>query len=530
MIQFLQIQNYLHVQRASLSFSSGLHCITGESGAGKTVILKALKLILGEKGSQKEVHLDANEAIIEAAFDIGTQPKLLQALEEAGIRHDKDEWLVIKRIIPKEGRSRQFINSQHASLFLLETIGQHLIEIVSQHAGKQLFSSAYQRALLDEYGSYAKELSVYKEAYQALKSIEQEIESINEHTPEHVELLIKEKEVLDELSVRETDIDDAVNTHMLYSSSKELAEVLSSITFSIDETLAPTLLQLITALQKLPVTTKELDNLKETLQQAQIALSESSQSADTIQNSLSFDDEAFHALNRLMETLASFKRRYNITYEGIHTYYDEIQKTITAASEKEFVLEQLRAKRDTQETKVSEKAQIVRSERKKAAQALAKAVTTTLHTLKMDGVTFAVHVDSAPLSESGADCVYFTLQNPGSTPYPIKEIASGGELSRILLAVKSHIAERKSTPTLVFDEVDANIGGETATTVGKLLTRTAMYQQLICITHFAQVAKQADHIISVEKTIKNGKHEALIELLDTAQREKELLRMQGATA
>jgi|GEM_PF-3088533 len=522
MLQFLRIENFLHVLQADVSFGEGLHCITGESGAGKTVILKALKLLLGEKPPQNSVHDDADCATIEAAFNIENQRQIHEILDDAGILFDKEEWLLIKRIIPKDGRSRLFINSQNANILILERLGAQLVEIVDQHAGKQLLSSEYQRRLLDTFGQHKKILERYTNAYTTYLAHIAKLHQLEHNEPESLENLVWQQEELEKHNVHTLNIEEQLLLHEKYSHAEEIAESLSQVVVTLKERITNELHSMSRLVEKCSEKDASLAPLTSHLQTAMLEIDEAATLGEQYLDSLNFDAEEFSRLEELTHFLSTFKRKHGISYEDINESYQNIVERIALVQDREKLIDTQKSLIKEAERVLEKAANELTAARENASKTLSTLTSKTLQMLRMEDACFEIALSKEEWKKTGQDVVSFDLVR-GKNRSSIRQVASGGELSRILLAIKAHIATKQSTPTLIFDEIDSNIGGETANVVADLLRQAAEAQQLLTITHFPQVAAKADHHIVVKKTNAT----ASITLLPDSMKKAELLRMVG---
>lgn len=520
MLQYLSIKNYLHVVETEVQFGQGLHCITGESGSGKTLLIKALKLLFGEKPPK---HTNEEPIIIEAAFDIATQKEIHTLLEESGIAYDPKEWLLLKRTVPSNGRSRFFVNSQNASLPLGDKLGNLLVEIIDQHAGKQLLSSEYQRRLLDTFGGYTKELEAYHKAYDDHEQALATQREIASYASENIAQLIWQKEELEKHDIPLIDIESELSAYDTYVHSQEIADTLSQSVVTIREHLMPQNLVIAKQIDKMSDVNKDMQPLSEHMQSIEVEYEEAATFAERMLDSLHFDPEEYDRLAKLSSFIASYQRKYGIPPGALKDHYIELNDIVEkheSVSEKRALIEETIQKTEEALEKAADQLSEIRTE---AIERLETLVSDTLHTLNMTTASFVINQSYGPRKKHGADIISFELKWDKTKSQPIKQAASGGELSRILLAVKSHIAVKQSTPTLIFDEIDANIGGETANVVADLLKQASHAQQLLTITHFPQVASKADHHIVVEKSLLGGE----IRTLETKERKAELLRMVG---
>lgn len=524
----MRIDNFLHVQHAELSFGEGLHCITGESGAGKTVVIKALKLLFGAKPPPHAIAENATQTLIEAAFDITDQKHIQSLLDQSGISYEADEWLLLKRILPREGKSKLFVNSQLTNASVVEALGKYLVEIVDQHAGKQLLSGEYQRKLLDSFGQHRPLLQSYSEKYTAHAAASALLNEMSENAPPPLDDLLWQKEELEKHGIDHLDIEKELKKHETFSHAEELADSLSQAVVTIKEHVTTQLQSMIRLIEKCAEKDTALTQMSDNFHTALLELDEGVTFGEQYIDQLEFDKEEFERLEELSTFLTLFKRKHDVSFEDISETYNSIIEKIEDAHSYQERIDSQRVTVENCYASLIQEGKNLSQARSQAAASLQYMVQNTLHTLKMDDASFGITVEEGEVKKHGCDAVCFTLERRGNTS-PIKEVASGGELSRILLSLKAHIASKQTTPTLIFDEIDSNIGGETANVVADLLQQVATGQQLLTITHFPQVARRAAHHFVVEKEQSKQKSQGSIRLLPPDERQQELQRMVGGS-
>ncbi len=492
MLRKISIKNLVLIESAELELQTGLTIISGETGAGKTAFTHAIALAMGMRGDSTLIRKGSEIAVIEAVFD----------------------GMTIRRELKRDGKNRCFIDDQMVTLATLQKLGGTLIDLNSQHENKELLASETHRELLDLYGEI--DLAPFTASYERQKGLKEKLL--------HLENLFQQKEREQEfIETQLTELNgvDFNEEESLFEEYKKLVSINELLEKSelIEQNLGASITYLAKAKALYPNS-----HIEEALVNAKEALREMNSSMHNLEN----NPKRFAYVDGRLSLLAKLKRKYG-------NHLDEIQNFKKSLEEKLHVFAHLEEAFETTKKELLEidtipLANELTIKREKASKALEKKISKSLHLLNMPDAEFTIQIKEQPLTSHGADQVEFYLKtNKGEPLLKVKECSSGGELSRLMLSLKTTLAEKNNTPTLIFDEIDANVGGETASTIGEMLHTLGSYRQVLCITHFPQVAKKGDQNIRIYKKEIDNRTVGFIEPLNQNSKEKELLRMRGET-
>lgn len=533
MLKLLRIQNIILVESAAISFSTGLNILTGETGSGKSAIMHGLSLAIGERADTSIIRRGCEKGIIEAVFEV-ENPLILALLAEGGLDHEPGQELIIRREVAVLGKGRIFINNQLAQLSFLRKLGQQLVQIVGQHANQRLLSLEYHREVLDLYAGLVAHLRQYQQSYDQEYKLRQELEQLTQQEAQRlreIDVCQRELEELEEAQMKEGEEEELFAEYTLLCHTEEISTKINEINQVLSGERQP-LLGILNR-QKLALESLiHLDpSLQETAQAFQNAFLELQEIAHTLrhyQGRLPNDSEHLQEVNERLTLLNRLKRKYGSTVEEILAYQNQTEAKLQRLENADLEIERLQKQLKTIKTQTHQLAQELTLQRRQAASLLEQELTIQLRALNMSKVEFNVQLTQQKRSREGDERIeFFLCPNVGEHQISLKEGASGGEISRVLLALQTLLAGKEQTSTLIFDEVDANIGGETATIIGDKLHEISQQHQVICITHFPQVASQADHHLQISKEEKEGRTITLVQELDVAARQRELARMAG---
>lgn len=533
MLRQLRIQNVILIESADILFQEGLNVLSGETGSGKSAIMEALSLVLGERSDPNLIRKGCDKGVIEALFDIENLPKVRMLLEEAGIDTSENE-LLIKREIASNGKSKAYINHQTAQLHLLKTIGEPLIDIVGQHANQRLRTPEKHRELVDSYGHLEDLRNGFQSAWNDENRIRKKLSDLIESEGKRlrdIEVCKMEIEELSEAKLKEGEDEQLFSQYTLMSNAQELSDALEGATKLLSGekgAILPALGRLKICFDTLQKIDSGFNDSSKTVENSLLELQEVSYSLQAYQSRIDFRPEHIEKINDRLSLINKLKRKYGSTLAEILTYQETAKEKLNSLENADIEIEELKNELKAAEEKASALALELRKKRIATASNLQKVITQQLKSLNMPKVDFQIEVAEAKRGPSGDDKVeFFMAPNVGERLSPIKDCASGGELSRVLLALQTALAGKEQIATLVFDEIDANIGGETATAIGEKLSEIAQKHQVLCITHFPQVAKRAEHHLQISKREVGGRTITCITVLDSLMREKELARMLG---
>lgn len=533
MLKFLSVRDFVIVSSLELDFSSGFTALTGETGAGKSILIGALSLALGERGDAAMVRNGCERAEIAAEFDITTLPHLQTWLAGQDLAGDENTCL-LRRVLDAGGRSRGFINGRSATLQQLREAGDQLLDIHGQHAHQSLLRPDMQRMLLDGHAGMLKEAGNVAALYRDWQALHRRRISLSEN----VEAVAAERELLqfqrDELHDLSFNAAEWNETQADHARLAHAASLLETAAFGIEilgesDTACLAQLNALTArLRDGMAHDASLGDTLQMLESAQAELQEAVYALRHYQQRLDNDPRRLHELEQRIRNVMDAARKYRVAPEHLDEALQRIETRLAELGGDADLAELARQEQAARQSYLAA-AQKLSAGRKRAASKLAREITAAMQTLAMQGGSFAVAL--SPLAEGtacGLEAVEFQVAaNPGVPARSLAKVASGGELSRISLAIQVATSQIASVPTLIFDEVDSGIGGRVAEIVGRLLKQLGRDYQVLCVTHLPQVAAAADHQWQVNKVVENGVTLSRIAVLDGEQRIEEIARMLG---
>jgi DNA repair protein RecN (Recombination protein N) len=535
MLVELTVENYAVVDRLRVRFHAGLNMLTGETGSGKSIVVDALGLLLGGRASAEMIRSGEERARVTGIFEVRDSTKLRALLEPAGFETEDGE-LLIEREVLAGGKSRAFVASRPATLALLKELAPHLGDIHGQHDQQLLFSTETQREMLDAFAGTHKLLAETGESYRALRQVESELAAMERGEQEKLRLLDlwqfqrREIESLRLQSGEDMALDNERRVLQNLSRILETAGAAYAALYESPE--SATVLAKLAAkkLDELARIDAALGEIRETLKPAEIVLTEASYALRDYLSSLEANPGRLEEIESRLAAIDKAKRKYGATVEDVLGYLAQVTRDMDAVEHAGERMEALRAERVKLGSQYEALAASLSARRKETAGKLGKRVEAELASLAMERAVFQVAVLAADASPSGKDAVEFLVSpNLGEEPKAIEKIASGGEISRIALALKTCLGPPArgsgSVRTLVFDEVDAGIGGGVAEGVGRRLKKLAAANQVLCVTHLAQIACFADHHYVVEKREQKGRTVVAVAELDPEARTREIGRM-----
>jgi DNA repair protein RecN (Recombination protein N) len=534
MLKQLRIQNLVLVESSDIEFNLGLNAITGETGSGKSALMNALSLVAGERADVNLIRHGSEKGIVEAVFSMEGIPEVHALLDQSGIDLTEGEDLYIRREIHSSGKSRAFLNNQLAQIAILKKVGEHLFEIVGQHANQKLFSVDHHRRLVDLFGDLEKDLQKYQESWKEENRIREDLETLVSSEAQRlrdIEVCLMELEELQEAKIREGEDEELFAEYALLTHAEELAQKSSEIYQALSGERHAALPNLIRQKSAFDQLIKIDPTLEETFKAYNSAILELQEIAHTVRNyqsHLEHNPGRASIVNERLTLINRLKRKYGNSVVEINTYLEETKKRLASLEGADNQITELREKLENTEKQTNELSQKLTKKRIASAGKLSKAIVEQLRTLNMPKVDFHIDVSHQKRTGTGDDRLeFFLIPNVGERSIPVKDCASGGEISRLMLALQALLAGKENIPTLVFDEIDANIGGQTASVVGDKLKQIGTSRQVLCITHFPQVASQADHHVQISKQEEGGRTFTQIAVLDGKTRTAELVRMQG---
>ncbi|AFU19551.1 DNA repair protein RecN [Actinobacillus suis] len=539
MLTQLTVNNFAIVRHLTLELNEGMSVITGETGAGKSIAIDALSLCLGYRSESSMIRNGADKADITATFIMQpTSPAYSWLQQHELLDEDNPQECILRRMINQEGRSKAFVNNRPLPISQLRELGQYLIHLNGQHAPQLLLKSEYQLEVLDNYAGIHSLLNEMSSQYYCWKKLHQQVKNFRQQCQENEarkQLLQYQVDELDEFAIKQGEFEEMEETHSRLSNSEALTalsqgvtDLLSENELNVDSMLYKAIRHLEDLVEVDSRYQSALNMLNESLIQVQEASSEVSDLASKIEQ----DPDLLNELDGRISKTIQLARKHHVLPENLWQHHsllqDELQKLVDFAGNEE----QLIAEEQTAYQQSIQLAEQIYQKRLEAGKKLAEQVTAQIKHLSMENGEFFIDVqhDGKKLSSNGADAVEFNLRsNLGQQAQPLAKIASGGELSRISLAVQVLTANKLSTPTIIFDEVDVGISGPTATTVGKLLRQLGKKCQVLCVTHLPQVASYGHHHFNVQKYVENNQTETQMSLLTQAERVQALARLLGGS-
>lgn len=538
MLTELHITNFAVIERLSLTLDSGFTVLTGETGTGKSLLIDAVALLVGGRASSDQIRFGEDEAQLEASFEIPLTHPLLQRLRDGEILGPQDSQLIIRRIIARSGRNRVYLNGVLSPVHVLEEFAGTLIDIHGQHDQQSLLSNSAQLEVLDAFGRLLVLRSQYRSTHRDWVRFREERAALAarlQQGAKQEDLLRFQRQELDEAGCRFGEEELLQAERRRLGASRRLAELVSEAQERIQDDSHGILANLVSTervLGELSQIDPEMQDTVRFVSEAKVLLKEVADSLRGYAEGLDADPMRLSVIDDRLTVIQKMKKKYGGTIEAVLETHNRVKHELEQLRGADGELDRYDRLIEEQQRNVSVLARMLSEKRADAAQQLTKLAGKELNALKMGSVRFLVQVlPSGPdeiYGPDGADRVEFLLSaNTGEPLKPMPRVASGGELSRVMLALKSVLADVDHVPVLIFDEIDTGVGGAVAATIGKRLRELGRYHQVLCITHLPQVASQAQHHFSVEKSEVKGRTVATVRSLTGMSREGEIARMLG---
>jgi DNA repair protein RecN (Recombination protein N) len=536
MLTILQVRDFAIVDEIAVEFEPGMTVLTGETGAGKSILVDAVGLVLGERGSSQLVRSGAKRAEFSAEFNIAALPQAANWLEEQEL--DQDDVCLLRRIISADGRSRAFINGNAVTMQQLKALGELLLDIHGQHFHQSLGRRPIQRDLLDHYGKLLDKRRATEVAFEQWKSLRDRYESLlaaDTDRASRLDLVEFQLSELDALGVEDGELGELQAERQKLLHSSKLAEGVSAALNSLGHSDAGNAASLISeamhTIEPLVAYDEALEAVRELLESASIQVSEACETLQRYGDGIDMDPARRDWVEERLDALQTMARKHRTTVEDIPALTERLRHEhheLTHAEEMGHELEtQTAAARDAYfKTALS-----LSSARKKAAASFCEAITEAMDGLGMPGGKFDIRFEVLTEDDArswGIDNIEFLISaNPGQEPMPLSKVASGGELSRMSLAVQVIASDGSSIPTMIFDEVDSGVGGGVAEMVGRRLQQLGANRQVLCVTHLPQVASLAAHHLRISKVTDGKATRTGVSVLGNEERIEEIARMLG---
>ncbi len=533
MLTLLKIRNLALVDELVWELDAGLVGVTGETGAGKSVIVGALKLVLGERADKSLIRTGEDQCSVEAVFELGETKAIAAILEEGGLDPLDDNQLIIRRSIGQNS-TRQFINDSPVTLNLLKRIGEHLVDLHGPHDHQSLLSTERQLAMLDAYADAAEASAAYRKAHREWRERQNAYDQLRDAeaaSDQELELLRHQLEEIDGAKIKLDEQQDLEDRYRRSSNASRLVESASAAVAALSG--EDGVIERIGDVQRLVRELEKLDpSIAERtsgLESAALELQELESNLTDYAEELDIDPQEATALEERINLLESLKRKYGPSLEDVMERRDQAAARLDAVENRGEKLESLKQEVDACRANVDKTGKALSTMRKKAAPKLAKEITGQLADLGFRQSNFEIQLKAEDQpTANGLESLEFQFgPNPGEPLQPLRQIASSGEISRVMLALKTALADQDHTPLMVFDEIDANVGGEIAVAVGRKMAALGMRHQVVAITHFPQVAATAAMHFVVEKEVIQGRTRSRLFAVQGETRIQELVRMLG---
>lgn len=543
-LKSLRIKNIGVISELDATFGPGLNILSGETGAGKSMVLSALNLVLGGRAEPDMIRQGSDNAVAEAVFSADFIPSAVSIFTGLGIQPEEGE-IILRRTIQNEGKSRAFVNGSPLNVSALKSAGESMVDIHGQHDHQSLFNKDTHLQWLDSYLSLSTERDEVEGLHRNMRRIEAELEAAKKRQNEatsHREYLAFKVDELEKAALKEDEETVLEAEHRLLASSEKIRETGSRIfseMYEADDSVLSKVENAAKELERLKTTDQFFGQMADAFKEAAEKISSSSMEINSFCSGVEDNPARMAEVETRLATLEKLKRKYKTDLKGLLSALAEARRELDSIESSSADKERLERELADARTTLRDKAGALHKKRMKGAAAFKKEVQKDLKELNMAGAVFEVEValadDEQGLELDGAkrkitphgfgEFQFLISANEGHQPRPLAKIASGGEISRIMLALKTSVGKIQPVPVLVFDEIDSGIGGKTADMVGEKLKKLSKNCQIICITHLAQIARQADFHFVVEKKSLNKVATVGVTLLDEKGRVEELARM-----
>ncbi len=534
MLRELRIRNYAVIDDLGLELGPGLNVLTGETGAGKSIIVGALSLLLGERASSEDVREGEEKARVEAAFDVSGRQEVLARCEEAGVEVE-DGWLILRREVQREGRNRAWINGSPATASLIWELGSGLVELHGQHEHQVLLRPAEQRAILDAFAGAGEEAREVARLHDRLSEVREELEALRRRASEAREradyLRFKAREI-EEADLLPGEEEDLRSEARRLENSEELTELSGRLhegVYGDEGSVVDRMGALGRDLRELVELDPDAEEFRALFESARAELEELGRRLAAYHGDVDHDPGRLEQIRERLDEIFRLERKYGETVEEVLEAGRAARAELETLESFELREDELQSEAEAVREELREAAGALTEARREAAGRLEGEIAPMLEELGMEGGRFEVALEPREeVGRHGAESVEFRATlNPGFEPGPLKRIASGGELSRVMLALKTVLVRVDDVPSLVFDEIDAGVGGEVAHRVAEKLAAVAGEHQVFVITHLPQIAARAASHWRVEKEAVEGRAATRVRRVDGEDRVEELARMLG---
>lgn len=538
MLEELSVQNYALVDRLTVRFSEGMNVLSGETGAGKSILVGALSLLHGARADSESIRTGTDEARVSGTFRVDTNPEACVWLEERGIDLE-DGMLIVRRTVKRTGRGGAYLQSVPVTLADLNELTGLMFDIHGQHEHQSLLSEENHRRVLDRFAGLEDQVAELHSEFVELSNLKkrfQHMESNERQRLREMDILGFAVNEIGEASLKEGEEEELDSERRVLSQHEKLFASLDSLYETVAESHGGALSQLRSARAHMESVTNIDDGLQDTAHRLDDLYYELEDVVETIHShrgGIEYSPERLEEVESRLALIRRLQKKYGATISDVLEYFEEAKAQLDGFETWEQDKEELREDIRKRERSVLDIAAKLSGQRKTAAQKLGNRILESLRQLGMPKTTFTVAVEPRTGESGKQSCgpygmdriVFLISPNPGEPPKPLVSIASGGEISRVMLALKSALADNDHVACMVFDEIDSGIGGEIAVAVGDHLAGLSTGKQILCITHIATIAVRADHHIRVEKKVRDGRTVTEIELVNSDNRVDEIARM-----
>lgn len=530
MLKEIFIENLAVIKQAVIPFSDGLNIFTGETGAGKSILINGINAVLGQRSTKDIVRSGCNKAVVTALFtDIAANVK--EKLDEFGVSYEDDE-ISITREINADGGSVARINGRTTSVSVLKELGSLLINIHGQHDNQILMDSEKHIKILDSFGGDDTLLTEYKESFKQLQQTARKLKELKKRETEKAERLRSLNEIIEEMRELELEEGEDEALEKEYETVQNAEQIISSLNMCVqllsgEESASDLILKAESELEDLS-DSSPYSELYERLSAAEIEISDIADELTAITDKIEIDGQRVEYLRQRISKINHLKRKYMCDCSQLIDMYNNALEETGSLESSSDEIKKLNEEKEELLKVVTERAKTLSKFREETARKFVSRVTEELTFLNMPNVILDVKHEKGKLTVNGMDTMEFLISaNKGEEPKPISRIASGGELSRIMLALKSVIADKDSIPTMIFDEIDTGVSGKAAQKIGIKLKSIGKVRQVICVTHLSQIAVMADNHLMIEKKTDNERTETSVYQLDFKGRTAEIARIMG---
>lgn len=526
MLKELRIKNLTIIDDISIRFEPGLNVLTGETGAGKSIIIDALGLALGDRAQSDMIKTGKNEASVEALFEVSKHPML----EDLGIVHD--DGIVIRRNLSSGGKSRAYINDTIVNVQSLSDIGRSMVDMHGQHEHQSLLSSDKQRELLDFFGKLQNTVAEFQKMFSEVQSLKQEMERLTTDAKERanrIDMLTFQIQEISSASLKAGEKESLEEERLILanlSRLNELTEAAYALLYESEGACLEKLSSVIAKLREMSLIDPSINETVSMLDSAKPLIEDAAVSVRGYKEKYDVDPKRLENIEERLENIKKLEKKYGGNIDAVLAHKEKSEKELSTLEHSDERIAQIEAELAHKEAGLLQAASDISKKRKTTAEDISRAAKKILKELAFEKADFKVDVKPGQMSSHGMDAVEFLFSaNPGEALKPLSKVASGGELSRVMLALKSILADVDMVPVLIFDEIDAGIGGKTADSVGIKLKNLANTHQVICITHLPQIASAADFHLMTEKLQKKDSVSVQIKELSKEERRTEIARM-----